>query len=153
LSCFQCLPSLAEPRAGRIRDRRARFWSGKKVKLPFTSVIHWLLPAQLLIPAFQIVDVAATLRRQNAGQRLQRRPEAGQVGWPRVVFPLVLNAWGARLALRPLLSRRRGYLKLYMPDFSLIAAVCGGLALLGSFLRAGLVIRVLRKPLTRMTES
>ena len=29
----------------------------------------------------------------------------------------------------------------------------GGLALLGSFLRAGLVIRVLRKPLTRITES
>ena len=127
---------------------------GEKVKLPFTSVIRWLLPAQLLIPAFQIVDVAATLRRAKRwGSDSQRRPEAGQVGWPRVVFPLVLNAWGARLALRPLLSRRRGYLKLYMPDFSLIAAVCGGLALLGSFLRAGLVIRVLRKPLTRITES
>jgi hypothetical protein len=100
------------------------------------------------------VDVAATLRRAKRwGTDSQRRRQAVQAGWPRVVFPLVFNAWVALLALRPLLSRRRGYLKLYMPDFSLIAAICGGLALLTSFLRAGLLIRAWRKPVTRMTDS
>ena len=47
--------------------------------------------------------------------------------------------------LKPLLGRRRGYLRLYMPDYSWIALVCGSLALVSRVLHAGLIIGALRK--------
>jgi hypothetical protein len=43
-----------------------------------------------------------------------------------------------------MLGRRRGYLKLYMPDFALLAWVCGGFALLWSVVRTWLALRTLK---------
>ena len=48
------------------------------------------------------------------------------------------------LTLRSVLGRRRGYLRLFMPDYSWIAMVCGSFSLLWSVLRTGLVLRALR---------
>lgn len=110
----------------------------------FTRMLPWMLRAQLLIPAFQIADVAATLRlssRRGAGP--QRRPSTGKAWRLHFVFPFILNLLIA-LTLKPLLSKRRGYLKLYMPDFSMIAAVGGVFSLVWSFVRAVLVISALR---------
>jgi len=45
-----------------------------------------------------------------------------------------------------MLGARRGYLKLFMPDFSLLAKLCGSIALVWSFLRTGLVLRALLGP-------
>ncbi len=45
-----------------------------------------------------------------------------------------------------MLGKRRGYLRLYMPDYSSIALVCGTFGLVWSFLRTGLVLRTLREP-------
>jgi hypothetical protein len=47
------------------------------------------------------------------------------------------------LSLRPMLGKRRGYLRLYMPDFSWIAMVCGSFSLVWGFLRTALVFRAL----------
>lgn len=49
------------------------------------------------------------------------------------------------LTLRPLLSERRGYLKLYMADTFWSSALCGALALLWGVVRAALTLRALRQ--------
>jgi CubicO group peptidase (beta-lactamase class C family) len=117
----------------------------KPMASPFTRVIPWMLRALLLIPAFQIADVAATLRlvgRRSA--EAPRRLGAGKEWRRRFVIPLILNTWIA-LMLKPLLGKRAGYLKLYMSDFSWIARVCGAFSLVWIVLRALLAIRAPRK--------
>jgi CubicO group peptidase (beta-lactamase class C family) len=117
---------------------------GEEARLQFARVIPWLLRAQLLLPILQIADVVATLRLSHSrGPDAERQPGTGREWRRYFVIPLIFNLL-ASLLIRPLLGRRRGYLKLYMPDFSLLAAVCGGFSLVWSFLRAGLVIRALR---------
>lgn len=110
---------------------------------PFSTLVPWMLPGQLLIPAFQVADVAATMwllrgRRENAKEK-----------WAlAVLLPLVPNLLIA-LTLKSMLGRRRGYLKLYMPDYSWIATICGSFSLVWSFLRTALVLRALKGPSSR----
>ena len=61
------------------------------------------------------------------------------------MLPLIPNLLIA-LTLIPMLGERRGYLMLYMPDYSWIAMVCGSFALVWSFLRTGLILGALKKP-------
>jgi len=113
--------------------------------IPFAGMIPWALRAQLLIPVFQIVDVVSTVRllrrwRLDPG----RRPSGGRAGGLHILLPLIPSLLVA-LTLKPMLSKRRGYLMLYMPDCSWIAMVCGSFALVWSFLRTGLVLGALRR--------
>jgi hypothetical protein len=112
---------------------------------PFFQVIPWMLRAQLLVPALQMVDVVATLRRLRRW-RLdpERRPRRGRKWGLYVLLPLVSN-WLVALSLLPVLGKRRGYLKLYMPDFTWIARVCGSFGLVWSFMRTGLILCAFRK--------
>jgi CubicO group peptidase (beta-lactamase class C family) len=112
--------------------------------IPFVGMIPWMLRGLLLIPAFLIVDVVATLRLLRRW-RLdpERRPSGGRKWGLYVLPPLILNLLVA-LTLIPMLGKTRGYLMLYMPDYSWIAITCGGLAGIWSFLRTGLVLRALR---------
>jgi CubicO group peptidase (beta-lactamase class C family) len=112
--------------------------------IPYVGMIPWMLRGLLLIPALQIVGVVATLRLLRRW-RLdpERRPSGGRKWGVHVLLPLIPNLLAA-LTLRPVLSQRRGYLRLYMPDYSWIAMVCGSFSLLWSFLRTGLVLRALR---------
>jgi hypothetical protein len=50
--------------------------------------------------------------------------------------------------LVPMLGKMRGWMLLFMPDFSWIARVCGGFAAIWTFLRAGLILQTLRRPRT-----
>ncbi len=50
-----------------------------------------------------------------------------------------------------MLGKRRGYLMLYMSDYSRIATICGSLALVWGFLRTGLVLQVLRRASSEVT--
>jgi hypothetical protein len=110
-------------------------------------LIPWLLRAQLLLPLLQIAGVVATLLRLRRWRlRPESRPGGGGVWRRHLVLPLVLNLQLGLALLQPRLGKRRGYLRLYMPDFSLIAAVSGSFALLWGLLRSGLVGRALRKP-------
>ncbi|HEX6383428.1 MAG TPA: serine hydrolase domain-containing protein [Anaerolineae bacterium] len=114
--------------------------------LPSVGMIPWALRGLLLVPALQIAGVVATLRLLRRWRRdPERRPSGGRAWALHILLPLVANLSVAS-TLRAMLSKRRGYLMLYMPDFSWIALVCGSFALVWSFLRARLVLRALRKP-------
>jgi CubicO group peptidase (beta-lactamase class C family) len=123
----------------------ARLAGEQPAPIPFFHVVPWVLRGQLLIPALQIVGVVAALR-QLRRWRLdpERRPSGGRKWRLYVLLPLIPNLLVA-LTLRSVLGKRRGYLMLYMPDYSWIAMVCGSFALVWSFLRTGLVLRALRK--------
>jgi len=110
---------------------------------PFFGIVPWMLRGQLLIPAFQVADVAATLRLLRRW-RLdpERHPSGRRKWWQHILLPLVPNLLVA-LTLKPMLGKRRGYLKLFMPDYSWIAMICGGFSLAWSFLRTGLVLGAL----------
>jgi hypothetical protein len=100
----------------------------------------------LLIPLLQIVSVAATLRLLRRWRQVpERRPSGRRVWGQHILLPLIPNLLVA-LTLIPMLSKMRGFLLLFMPDYSWIAMICGSLALVWSFLRTGLVLRALRKP-------
>jgi CubicO group peptidase (beta-lactamase class C family) len=111
----------------------------------FVRLLPWLLRAQGLIPALQVAGVAATLRQLGHWRREPECRPRGARQWLRdVLLPLVANLLPA-LSLRPVLSARRGYLRLYMPDFSLMARAGGSFALVWSVLRTSLVLAALRK--------
>ena len=60
------------------------------------------------------------------------------------LLPNLLVAAGRRLSR----GRLRGFLRLYMPDLSWVATICGGFALAWGFLRTGLVLGALRGALS-----
>jgi CubicO group peptidase (beta-lactamase class C family) len=102
--------------------------------------IPWGLRGQALIPIAQAAGVAATLRQLRRWRREPVRRPVGAGQWTRhVLLPLVPNLLLA-LSLKPMCGPRRRYLKLYMPDYALIAWVCGTFALLWGMLRTGLML-------------
>lgn len=60
-----------------------------------------------------------------------------------ILLPLIPDLLVA-LTLEPMLGKRRGYLMLYMPDYSWLAMICGSFALVWSFLRTGLVLGAIK---------
>jgi hypothetical protein len=119
--------------------------AGAKYKpTPFSTWIPWMLRAQLLIPALQVLDVAATLRMLRFRyRRPEHRPSGSQISWKRLLVPLIPELMIA-LSLRSVLGKRRTYLKLFMPDYSWIAMVCGSFAGIWALLRTGLILRTAR---------
>jgi CubicO group peptidase (beta-lactamase class C family) len=106
----------------------------------------WAMRSLLLIPFLQVVGVVATLRLLHQWRQApQRRPNRGRMWGQHLLLPLIPNLMAA-LTLIPMLSRMRGFLMLFMPDYSWIAVVCGSLALAWSFLRTGLILQAFRKP-------
>jgi hypothetical protein len=49
------------------------------------------------------------------------------------------------LTLVPRLGKLRGFIRLFMPDFSWISLVCGSFAGIWALLRTGLILRALRE--------
>ncbi|MBN2003528.1 MAG: beta-lactamase family protein [Anaerolineae bacterium] len=112
--------------------------------ITFVGFIPWMLRAQLLIPLLQVAGVAATLwslRRWR--QNPACRPSGGRKWGLHILLPLIPNL-SVALMLIPMFGETRGYLKLYMPDYSWIAIICGGFAGIWAFLRTGLVLRAKR---------
>jgi hypothetical protein len=124
----------------------AALLAGKKPNpIPFVRMIPGALRGQLLIPTLQIAGVAATLwllRRWRLDPK--RRPSGVRMWGLHILLPLVPNLLAA-LTLKPILSKRRRYLMLYMPDYSWIAMVCGSFSLVWSFISTRLVLRALGK--------
>jgi CubicO group peptidase (beta-lactamase class C family) len=120
--------------------------AGEPPSPPRFSAAPWAMRGLLLIPLLQIAGVAATLlllRRWRLDP--ERRPSRGRMWGQHILLPLIPNLLVA-LTLIPMLSKMRGFLMLFMPDFSWIAMVCGSFALVWSFLRTGLILRTLRSP-------
>ena len=110
------------------------------------GALPWVMRGMLLIPILQIVGVVATLRlssRWRAAPAL--RPSRGHMWGQHILLPLIPNLLVA-LTLIPMLGKMRGFMMLFMPDYSWIAYVCGGFSLVWSFLRTGLILQALRKP-------
>lgn len=117
----------------------------KPAPFPFERIIPWLLRAQLMIPVLQAAGVAATLGLLRRWRRNpQSRPSACRAWGRHILLPLIPNLLIAS-SLRPLLGKRRGYLRLFMPDYALLAPVFGSFALLWSVLRSGLLLKALRR--------
>ncbi len=116
--------------------------AGEKYKpTPFSTFVPWVLRAQLLIPAYQIIDLAATLWMLRDWQRRpERRPSGSRISWKHLIIPLIPELMIA-LSLRSVFGKRRTYLKLFMPDYALIATVCGIFAAIWSVLRTALMLR------------
>ncbi|GAB4537758.1 MAG: serine hydrolase [Anaerolineae bacterium] len=109
--------------------------------VPFIGMIPWALRGLLLIPALQIIGIVATLRLLRRWRlNPERRPGDGRKWGLYILLPLIPNLLIA-LTLIPMLGKTRGYLMLYMPDYSWIAIICGGFAGIWAFLRTGLVLR------------
>ena len=116
--------------------------------IQFVGVIPWMLRGLLLIPLIQTIGVAATLRLlRRWHHEPERRPSGGRLWRRYILLPLIPNLLIAS-TLIPMLGKTRGYLMLYMPDYSWIALLCGSFAGIWMFLRTGLIIRTTRQKVT-----
>jgi CubicO group peptidase (beta-lactamase class C family) len=123
----------------------AALLAGQQPKPSPFRAYPWLLRVQALVPVAQAAGVASTLRQLSDWHRQPaRRPRGARACVRHGLLPLIPNLLLA-LSLRPMLSQRRGYLKLFMPDYALLAWVCGGFALLWSLARTLLVMGALRE--------
>lgn len=105
---------------------------------------HRAMRGMLLIPILQIGGVAATLvllRRWRLNP--ERRPSHGRLWGQHILLPLIPDLLVA-LTLLPMLGKMRGFLRLFMPDYSWTAMICGSFAVVWSLLRTGLILRAVR---------
>jgi CubicO group peptidase (beta-lactamase class C family) len=104
----------------------------------------WAMRGMLLIPVIQFITIVGTLRKLRRWRiEPERRPSRERLWGRHILLPLIPNL-SIALALIPMLSRMRGFINLFMPDFSWIAMIFGSISLVWSFLRTGLVLRALR---------
>jgi CubicO group peptidase (beta-lactamase class C family) len=108
-------------------------------------VIPWTLRGLLLIPALQLLGVAATLRRVRRWQRHPNtRPSRGRKWGLHILLPMIPNLTVAATPIALVASPLRGFLLLFAPDLSWTARICGSFAGIWIFLRTGLILRALR---------
>ncbi|MFN8442866.1 MAG: serine hydrolase domain-containing protein [Caldilineaceae bacterium] len=108
--------------------------------------IPWMVRSLLLIPLLQIVGVAATLwRLRRWYQDPQSRPSRGRMWGLHILLPLFPNLLLAALPIYLLSSKLLGFMLLFAADFSWTTLICGGFAGVWSFVRIGLILRVLRQ--------
>jgi hypothetical protein len=133
-------PVLAEVGTGAIA-----LLAGEKYKpTPFLRLLTWMMRGQLLIPLLQIAEVAATLSRLRTWQLDPEHRPGNNLAWGLHILLPSINLLVAP-SLRSILSNRRGYLRLYMPDYYWIAKICGSFSLVWSFLRTVLILKTWRK--------
>ena len=115
------------------------------------GAIPWVQRGMLLIPLLQIAGVAATLRSvRRWRQEPELRPTRRRMWGRHILLPLIPNTLAA-LTLVPVLSKLRGFIRLFAPDFSLIGLICGSFALVWSVVRTKLVLKAGGK--TTLSES
>ena len=108
-------------------------------------VIPWALRGLLLIPALQILGVAATLLRLRSWRRHPNsRPSRSQKWLLHILLPMIPNLTVAATPIALAASPLRGFLLLFAPDISWMARICGSFAGIWIFLRTGLILRTLR---------
>ena len=111
-----------------------------------SSVIPWAMRALLLLPLLQVGGCLATVRQLCRWRRDPERRPKGRGKWGRhLLLSAVVNLIVA-LNLAAVLGKRRGYLRLFLPDYYWTALVCGSFAAVWGCLRSGLVLWTLRVP-------
>jgi CubicO group peptidase (beta-lactamase class C family) len=105
----------------------------------------WLMRSMALIPVFQLIGVVLTFKRINQWySEPASRPSRSGLWRQHILGPLLPNLLVAA-TLYPAFSKMRGWLELFMADFSWIARLSGGFAAVWTFLRTALVLRAWRK--------
>ena len=113
----------------------------------FGAIVPWALRGLPLIPALQIVGVAATLRRLlRWHQDPSSHPRGGRKWGRYILLPLIPDLLISLPLLGLLWTDTLDVMLLFMPDVSWIALVCGSFALAWMVVRTGLVLWTLRKP-------
>jgi CubicO group peptidase (beta-lactamase class C family) len=116
------------------------------------GALPWVMRGMLLVPILHIVGIVSTLRQLRRWHLDPRRHPSGLGKWVRhILLPLIPNL-SVALTLVPMLGKMRGFLMLFMPDYSWMAYVCGSFAVVWSFLRTGLVLRALSKSSGRTVQ-
>ncbi len=112
----------------------------------FFGSAPWLMRSMALIPILQVTGVIATMSRMRHWRsNPESRPSRGRLWGCHILLPLIPNLLVA-LTLVPMLSKMRGWILLFMPDFSWIARICGGFAAIWSVLRTILILSTTRNP-------
>jgi CubicO group peptidase (beta-lactamase class C family) len=138
---FMMEPVLAEVGAG-----SAALLAGEQPEPVRLGFIPWMMRSLLLIPALQMVGVVTTVRRlRRWRQNPASCPDGGRLWGRHILLPLIPHLLVV-LTLIPLLGPMRGFWRLFMPDYTWIATICGSFAGVWAFLRTGLVLRALRRP-------
>jgi CubicO group peptidase (beta-lactamase class C family) len=122
----------------------AQLLAGQTPTLHRFDALALAMRGLILIPILQVIGVIATWR-QLRYWRLEpgSRPSRGRMWGRHILLPLIPNL-SIALILIPMLSKMRGFLMFFMPDYSLIALVCGSFSLVWSFLRTGLLLRAMQ---------
>lgn len=123
----------------------AHLLAGQTLPLHRFDALPLAMRGMALIPILQIIGVVSTLRQLRRWQlEPEKRPSREQIWGRHILLPLIPNL-SLALTLIPMLSKMRGFLMLFMPDYSWLAYVCGGWSLVWSFLRTGLILRAMRE--------
>jgi CubicO group peptidase (beta-lactamase class C family) len=105
----------------------------------------WLMRSMALIPIFQLIGVLLTFKRINQWHSEPASlPSRGRLWRQHILGPLLPNLLVAA-TLYPAFSKMRGWLELFMADFSWIARLSGSFAAIWAFLRTVLLLRAWRK--------
>lgn len=123
----------------------ARLLAGQPPTPHRFDALPWMMPAMLLIPILQVIGVITTLQQLRRWRlEPERRPSRERIWGQHILLPLIPNL-SIALTLIPMLSRLRGFVSSFMPDYSWLAYICGGWSLVWSFLRTGLMLQAKRK--------
>ncbi|NTU65595.1 MAG: beta-lactamase family protein [Chloroflexi bacterium] len=123
----------------------AQLLAGQPPSSSILGAAPWAMRGLLLIPIIQVIGVVATLlllRRWH--QNPMRRPSGGRMWGQHILLPLIPNLLTV-LTLIPMLSKVRGFMQLFAPDYAWTAIFCGSSAVAWSFLRTGLILRAFRR--------
>lgn len=113
---------------------------GRPASFPW-GVIPWLMGGVLLIPVMQIGGVIATLRRVRRWQQEpDSRPGRVRLWLLHILAPIGVNLLLVGPAVGLLATNLRKMILLFMPDLSWLLLICGGFALVWSFVRTRLVL-------------
>ena len=116
----------------------AQLLAGEAPARQMFAAAPWAMRGMLLIPALQMLGVAATaalLHHWHA--QPDSRPSRGRMWRQYILLPLIPNLL-TTLTLAPLLGKLRGFIRLFAPDYVWIALTCGSFAGFWAVLRSAL---------------
>lgn len=113
--------------------------------VPIVRQFPWILRGLLLLPIFQIFDILFTIYLYRKWRNApEKRPKCSKRTLTlNIILPLIPNLLIAS-TVKSQFGRRRGYLRLYMPDYFTLSLVSGSLAVVWSFLRTRINLKALR---------
>lgn len=134
---------MMQPVLSEMGEKAACLLAGESLTPSRFGFLPWMMRGLLLVPVLQLLGAASTLRKVRYWQHHPQQKPTGTRKWgAHVLLPFFSNLLLA-LGLIPALGPMRGFWRLFMPDFSLVALLSGSFAGIWSVLRTAWVLRVL----------